>query len=551
MGKDNLWKLTIPFQDDPTTGCFKYKYGIYSKGHDFKLPLFGTRIGMLSKDPSYCEERGERRVMSEVQLDVFHYPDNRNYMFQTVPQSVIFYVQWLFSSVFPSTVSEFLTQIERLNFRSLSTKHVETIVDWIVKQASANPITEVQCLYLCIVLGHTESNYFYSSLFFPSGHQTVKACDRLLQCFSGSIISNLLSTSNLKSLKKIATLLVRNSSSPGWLTLAAYFYPYLGIKYLLGKEYTSGLDYRYDVAEYQKWMKALFLNVKGMENRDDQFAHQKLLLLVLKSAPVFDAALDLLERSDVRGFFANEDEMVDFFVKFYQARQRDTSTHKEIGAKLVEFFQIPKMFRGKMHKFLYPILLEYAKSDDKLKDEHEKVFLKSIISERFLAMEQVLFLLMELSKSKSVPRQNLLLKILSNELFEKDWHETQLVQKVGICKSWVISRVNYHMRAGSIDGLDKTKTVYEAINAVMRCSVNVTNVTLAQDVSIFVVGKFLGNEDALSILQAFASVEKCVTVVQDCYKSHVRKILERTPKVVKKSSTFLEECSSSRYAFFF
>jgi hypothetical protein len=548
MGIENLWKFTAFLHDDPITGRFKYKYGIYSKGHDFKVPIFG-RIGMFSKDPSYCEERGERSVKSEVQFDVFHYPDSRNYQYQTVPRSVIFYLQWLFPSVFPSTISEFLTHIEKLNFKSLTAKHVEIIVDWIVKQASANSVTDFQCVYLCIVLGHIESNYFYSTLSFPSGHQTAKACDRFLQCLNALVNSNLLSISNLKILKKVATLLVKNSSSPGWLTLAAYFYPYLGIKFLLSKEYTTGLIYRYGVKEYQKWLKALFLNVKEMENRDDQFAHQRLLFLVLKSAPILDAALELFERTNVRGFFRNEDEMVDFFFKFYQDRHGDTGTHKETGAKLTEFFKIPEIFRSKMHKFLYQILLDYAKSDDELKDEHEKIFLNSIISINVLDMEEVLCLLMELSKSKSVHCQNLLLKILDNQLFKQGWHETQLARKVGICKSWVMTRVNNNMRAFSIDGLDKTKVVFEAINAIMRCSLNISNVTLANDVSTHVVERVLGKEDAISILQAFASIEKFVPVVQDCYKSYVRKILEQTPKVVKKSSKFLMECSTSRYAF--
>jgi hypothetical protein len=549
MGIENLWKFTVFFRDDPITGRFKYKYGISSKGHDYKVPIFG-RIGMFSKDPSHCEERGERSVKSEIQFDVFHYPDSRKYQYETVPRSVIFYLQWLFPSVFPSTISEFLTQIEKLNFNSLTAKYVDSIVDWIVKQASAISVTDFQCVYLFIVLGHVESNCLYPNVSFPSGHQTAKACDRLLQCLSALVNSNLLSTSNLKILKKVATLLVKNSSSPGWLTLAAYFYPYLGIKFLLSKEYATGLNYRYSVEEYQKWLKVLFLNVKEMKNRDDQVAHQRLLFLVLKSAPILDAASGLFERADVRGFFLNEDEMVDFFLKFYQDKHGNTGTHKETGAKLAEFFQIPKIFRSKMNKFLYPILLEYAKSNDELKDEHEKIFLNSIISIDVLTMEQVLCLLTELSKSKSVHRQNLLLKILSNQLFERDWQETQLARKVGICKSWVMTRVNYNMRAASIN-LDKTKVVFEAIDAIIRCSLNITNVTLAKDVSTHVVEKVLGNEDALSILQAFASIEKCVPVVQDCYKSHVRKILEQTPKVVKKSSKFLKECSTSRYAFSF
>jgi hypothetical protein len=472
-------------------------------------------------------------------------------MYQTIPQSVIFYVQWLFFSVYPSTVSEFLNQIESLDFKSLvdSTKNVEILVNWIVKQASTIYVADVQGLYLCIVLGHIESNSFYSKVFFPSGQQTAEACDRLLQCLGAKDNSTYLSPSNLKILKKVATLLVENSSKPGWLTLAAYFYSYFGIKFLLEKEFFRNFNYKYDVEEYKKSIKTLFLNPKEIKNRDDRIAHQKLLHVVLKSAPVLGVALDIFQRPDVQKYFASHDEMVKFFVNFYEGRRRDTNTYKKTGMKLAEFFQIPKMFREKIHKSLYPILLEYAKSDEELKDEHVEIFLNSIIPEDVLAAEQVLALLVELSRSKSVPRQNLLLEILNNELFKQFWHERPLEKKVGICKSWVIVRVNYvYLRVGGGNGVDKTRAVYEAMDTIMRCSLNIGNSNLAQNVSTYVVEKVLGKEDPISVLQAFTSIEKCVTVVQECYKSHAKKILEQAPTVVRKSYTFLKDWSTSRYA---
>ena len=543
---DNLWKFTCLFRSDLGTDRLKYKYVIYSKGHDFKLPLFG-RIGLFSQDPSYCEERGERSVKSEVQFDVFHFPGNRLYYDDTLPQSVVFYLQLLFSSVHPTTVSEFISQIERLNFTSLKSKHVTCSVNWIVKEALERSISDVQCLYLCIVLGRIEEKFLYG-LTFPKGDRTAEACDRLLQGFS-AVDCNILSTLNFQIVKKVAVLLVENCSSPGWLTLAAHFYPVFGVKFVLGKKYSSSLKHRYDVSEYQKMVRALLLHVKETENRDDQLAHQRLLLLVLESAPVLSVALKLSERSDVCRFFANDDEMVSLFVKFCQEWQRDSSIN-DTGAKMVDFFQIPNKFRCKMHKLLYPILLEYAKSDDKLKDEHVEIFLQSIISDDVLADFQIFALLMELSKSKSVSRQNLLLEILNNKLFEQFWHEAALAKKVDICKTWVMTRVNYIL-GSSANGVDKTKAVYEAIDAIMRCSLNIRNQSLVQDVSKYIVEKILGNEDGISVLQAFTSIEKCVSVVQECYKSHAKKILEHAPKVVRKSKKFLKDCSSSRYAYHF
>ena len=543
MGAKNLWKITIALCNDRNTSRLKYKYTIHCKGHDFKLPLFG-RIGMFSKDPSYCEERSERTVHSEVQFDVFHYPDDRNYMYLIIPQSVIFYVQWMLPSIFPSTIHEFLTQIECLNFKSLAGKNSELVIDWIMKQALSPSVTHAQCLYLCIVLGHVEANCFHS-FSYSSGYQRV--FDRFLWSLNPRVDSDFISTLNLKVLRKIAVLLVQNSSTPGWLTLAACFYPHFGIKFLLGKQYESCLNYKYDVEEYKNVVSVLFSKVKEMKSGDDQYAHKEMLALVLKSAPDLCAALSLSERTDVCGLFASEDEMIDFFVKFCQDKLKDTSTHKETGAKLADFFQIPKIFRRKMHKSLCPILLEYAKSDQDLKDGHVKIFLDSIISESFLSVDQVIVILTELSKSATDPRQKLLLDILDNKRFEKIWHEVKFARKVAICTSWVVTRVVLAIRQHS---LDKTRAVYEAIDAIVNCSLNITNATLAKEVSTKVVSRFLENEDAVDVLQAFPRIEKCRPLVQDCYKSHVRTMLEQSPKVVKKSSKFLKNCSHSRYVSF-
>ena len=547
--KRNLWKFSLLVEGDPIKDRLKYKYGFKSKGHDFKLPLIG-RIGIFSKDPSYCEEASEKRVESQVQFDVFHFPDDRFYLSETRPQSVVFYVQWLMGFVYPPTISEILIQIEGLRFDLLCIKHVKHSVNWILEQASGNSVTDVQRLYLCIVLSHIDKHYPYT-LPIPTNSQITEAFDRLLQCLNTCVYSNFLSPSNLKSLQKIAITLVQNCSSPGWLTLAAYFYPYLGIQFLIEKKHAIGLNYRYDRKEYHKRVNELLFNIK-IKNSDDQLVHQKLLHFMLKCAPTLDETFDLFENYDVPQFFDTEEKKVDFFVKFYQDQQRGYSTQsKSSGAKLIEFFKIPEKMRGRLYNLLYSILLEYAKSDEELKNEHVKIFLHSVISNKDLDMPRVLEILKELSKSKSIPRQDLLLKILSNNLFEQDWHGTLHDEKVKICTSWVTTRVT-NKNARNDGGSEGTAAVYEAMNAIMQCSLNIANETLAKKVFTKVVEKMLRNEDTISVLKASASIEKCVAVVQECYKSHVRNILRQTPGVVRKSSKFLEEISSSsKYAFIY
>jgi hypothetical protein len=220
---------------------------------------------------------------------------------------------------------------------------------------------------------------------------------------------------------------------------------------------------------------------------------------------------------------------------------------KTVGAMLIEFYKIPKKMRGRMNIYLFSTLLEFSTSDDELSGEHTEIFLKSIISRKYLDENQVFDVLMALSKSKIVARQNLLLKILSNDLFWQHWRDASLQRKVEICKSWVITRVVNKSCTNSLGGVNKIVAVYEAVDALMQCSLNIGNKTLAQDVCTCVVERILRNEDAVSVLQAFATIEKCVPVVQDCYKSHVRIKLSEAPKTVKKASLFLQEFSNSRY----
>ena len=541
-GHFNMWKYSAMLPGDG----LKYKYRLIEKRQDSKFPFLGRFETAFSEDPTCCEESSDRDVESQAQLDVFSFPQDKQYLSETVPKAIFFYLKLLLPSVNRSTISKILYQIESFQFIACETKHVKECVNWIVEYALDPSGSDLQRLYLCIALGHLKNSS--SSLPFPNDNKTAKACDRLLQCLNSCVDYNFLSKSNLNCLEKIANTLVVHSSSPGWLTLAANFYPHLGIGFVLDKDHTKDLYYEYDGNEYKKIVAALLVNIK-IANVNDRIAHQGLLYWVLRNAPTnLDAALELFKNSDVCQFFTDEGEKANFFATFYQETMRATNTRKEsVGAKLVGLYKIPEEVRRRMQKCLFLTLLKYAKSDEELNGEHVKIFLKSVISEKYLEMYEVLDILMELSKSKSVPHQDLLLEILNKDLFKKDWHDAPFNQKVEICKSWVITRVINKRRLGSISGVDKIVAVYEAVDAIMQCSLNIGNRILAQNVCTRILETILRNEDAVSVLRAFTSIEKCVAVVQDCYIFHVRMRLRQTPKVVKKSSMFLKECSNSRY----
>ena len=543
-GNYNLWEYSTMLCGDPIKNRYEYKYGFREKGQDFTVPIFG-RIGMLSKDSSYCVESSQRQLGSGAHFDIFHFSDDESYHCDTIPKGVIIYIKWLFSFVSRRPIAETLIQIEKFPFNQLGRKYIQDCLNFVVIRALDFATTDVECLYLCIVLSHVVKPDS-SLLPFPNDdeNKTAATCDRLLQCLSTCAYSNLLSMANLDCLKKIALLLVGNSNSPGWLTLAVHFYPYLGPEFVLNKKYTAALNYTYDSNEYKKMVSSLLLHIKR-KNDDDKAIHQQLLLFVLENAQNIDAVWQIYEIVDFSLFFHSEEEKVSFFVDFY--KQEDIGTKKQtVGLKLTGFCNIPKNIREKMHKFLIQILLQFAKSDEDLNDEHANIFLEVIITED-LGVNQLFQVFVELSRSKSAHRQDLLLKILDNELFDDHWRDAELAEKLHICKTWVKERT-MNMRCNSnLDDVGKIVTAYEAINAIMQCSLNISNKTLAKHLSTSVVEGILKRVEVVSFIQAFDNLEKCAAVVQECYKSDLKSGLVQAPKAVKKSRTFLRECSRSRY----
>jgi hypothetical protein len=285
---------------------------------------------------------------------------------------------------------------------------------------------------------------------------------------------------------------------------------------------------------------------KPQSNNDEV---SNLLHLVLKSAPNWDAVLELFESPAVAQFFPNEDEKVEFVVRYCPITTRSKS--KSPGTRLMTFHSIPAKLRVRMHKRLLSILLEYAKSDNESNHEHGKVFLQSIKSGN-LDKDQVGNVLLELARSKSIHCQNLLLEILKSENIQSQWFNIHPDKMKEICQSWVITRVVSKKSVdNSLVGVNKICATYEAVDAIMNCSSILSNKNLAQKVCTHVMKTILRTEDVILFLKAFPSVEKCTGVVRECYISDVRgKLLKNTSKTtIKKSiaSIFLKQCSNSRY----
>ena len=521
----NLWYCTTKFSSSPINHL-KYRYTLrqHLTDYEIKVPWYG-KVNVLSTPAIECNERDERTVKHQFHFDVFMFPGNR--VGETVMRASIWYAKWLLKFVDGSTFSAILNYIQRS--MQPTKNHTKELVLWISEQASQNSTTDMQRSYLCVILCrlHVLSSHL-------KGNKMM--CDRLLQCFSTCAYPSSLSESDLKRLKTTATILVENSSSPGWLTLAAYFYSYLGIKFLLDDKHKESLNHRYDSDDYQKLVTELFSHL-GVESQDE---YKKLLKYVMKSAPTLVDAMDLFQRPEISEIFATEDEKVDFFAKFFEKESIKSKRKKALWERLVVFHHTPEKIRSKVYK--YSTLLEYAKSGDELKDVDIKVLVELILSIKQLDMDKFIDVLNEFSTSKSSSHQDLLLQILDDDNFKEAWLEIPPDTKVDICKSWVRNRVITMKHKSKLDNSEMVVLVYQSMEAITRCCF--LNTLMAQKVSTHVVEKVFESKDGIYVLKAFESIEQFSPVVKECYISHVKKIL--TPQLVKKSSQIFKKCSTTR-----
>ena len=519
----NLWYCTTKFSSSPINHL-KYRYTLrqHLTDYEIKVPWYG-KVNVLGTPAIECNERDERTVKHQFHFDVFMFPGNR--VGETVMRASIWYTKWLLKFVDGSTFSPILNYIQRS--MQPTKNHTKELVLWISEQASQNSTTDMQRSYLCVILCrlHVLSSHL-------KGNKMM--CDRLLQCFSACAYPSSLSESDLKRLKTTATILVENSSSPGWLTLAAYFYSYLGIKFLLDDKHKESLNHTYDSDDYQKLVTELFSHL-GVESQDE---YKKLLKYVMKSAPTLVDAMDLFQRPEISEIFATEDEKVDFFAKFFEKENNKSKKKKSLWENLVVFYYMPEKTRGKVYKLLYSTLLEYAKSVDKCEDKNIKVLVHLILSIKQLGMDQFINVVNEFSSFS----RHLLPQILDNESFKEAWLEIPSDKKVEICKLWVTNQVVIIKNETKVDNAEMVVLVYQLMEAIMQHFS--LNILMAQQVSAHVGELVFESKDAIFILDAFESIVKLSPVVQDCYISHVKKIL--IPELVKKSSQILRTYSRTR-----
>ena len=531
-GAVQLWKLTYIFPGDVTQwNHVRYNYSILSK-----RSTGSKMVGKFSRqEPNGCfEEKGERKIGSPVRLDVFRFPAEKKYSEEIVPRAILFYTAWLLPLVNIANIKEILTPIENMNFSSLNQNAVKQLLDRILEMAVNPSVNDVQRLYLCVVLGHLPGKLAQNlHRLFLNDTRTKWAFNRLLQCLNAFSKYKLLSPSSLKLLQKIAHALVKNSRCPGWLTFAAYFYPYFGVNYVVNNS-TPRRNYERD--EYRQMVDLLLSHVIVNQHKDP--LHRKLLQKMLGNAPDLDASLELSDDEKVNSFFASGKDKEQFFDHFYRSSSAAKST-KSVK-KLDEIVKIKKKGRPEIpREVVHTSMLAFATSVGEPKQSEVDAFFQLITSDQDMPIDKVETVLEKLSKSKSVRHHNLLLDLLKRKMFEGRWQKVSFAHKSSICTSWIEVNETQKHESGTV-------TVYQAIDDLMSCSLNVSDKGLAEHLCENVSKKLFKDESVGRVFKAFKNVEKLSPIVQDGYKNHVKSILKKDPRLLRNPSKTLKQWSQSR-----
>ena len=493
----NMWYGCVEFNCDPMKNDCKYNYSL------------------TTNDDTYCNEWIIRDVKRKFQFDVFRPPKESTSHYQ---MRVEWYVIWLLQFVDDSRFLEILTHSKTFKLKPLkSGNNLKNVLSGILENVSDASITDIQRFYLLAILCRI-------SKYEPLNLNDKTACDKLLQCLL-SCHYMLLPESYLKSLKKLAVVLVKNSNSPGWLTFAAHFYPFFEIEFF-NKNGTELPEYSYGEDEYRKMTGLLFARLKDkkLKNRDDG---EKVLQKVFKSAPSIFDILNDVERPEISTLFKSEFEKVRFFVKFFTTALKDGKVNSLEGTP----------FRDLLSKFL-----DFYATQKKAVQEEAVSFIFAI---KKLDMEYFTETLKELSKS--VSNQRLLLHIFEEKDF---WNGVFTEKQVDIFQLWVHTNI-----MGSQSEQDKFNLVLRSIDDVTQHCRDAENYQyLVNKLCTDVLKEFSFSEDPNSILEGFVDIEKLSSVVQASFINKAKNVLsselQKSPQVYSSILKYAREYSSKRYVYF-
>lgn len=337
-------------------------------------------------------------------------------------------------------------------------------IHWILQKSASTKTNYCQSLCLCALIGHLVVMKKGDLLTVELSDHTKSAFDQLLEHLHICQRKHTKIQEPVKILLESgARTIVLGCSWPGWLTYAAYFKHFLGIKHILETEFETN-THHYSEAEFLYLLTPLVYGIKHINRVEpyEQRIYHQYLQRIMQYIPNDKALFLMSESENIHRFFSSYPDRQIFFFSFYQTKF--ISDPGSLEAKLNGFDELPISVREKLHIFIVNYILVFLKSTDcSSKEDNDAIF--NFLSK--VSLYQFLDLLFFLSKSNELYQRDLFFRIICEESLQSSWEKIESNYRYRLCKYWIDQTVN--SEKNSLNRLGRFKAFLLAVNSLLSC----------------------------------------------------------------------------------
>ena len=411
-----------------------------------------------------------------------------------------------------------VSHIFNVKIELLSPTAIKRCIQWVIDRAHS--VEEKQLLFLCATLGYIALVMKVYCLPLPNDEKTKRAFDKLLQNLEKCFKKKFRVPDNcLHLLERSAYTLVQGSSKPGWLTFAAYFRYFFGMKYVLDVRIESCACSK---EEYWKLLSLLVFDVPSIKKArpEEREFYQPFLKRILEFAPDEDILFQMSQNKDaIYRFFYSSNDREYFFIEFY--KNSLNSGAENLDERIKRLNKLPAHVRAKMSGLVFGYVQQFIDTvAEPSSDDMDAVF--HLISENF-SDEKVLYLLQHLSKSSSsTTHHDLFLQLLNDQKFSRKWEKVSPSEKIKICWSWV----NAH---SSKKNGARIKAIFEAVDILISCAHISSNKNVIQNLCEYASNWLFQHEDSIRIIEEFKEIANYSPDIHNCFKKLIEETFRRKP----------------------
>ncbi len=440
----------------------------------------------------------------------------------------------MYSAQSEKYISAVVSRFSYVNVGSLNPAAIQRCIQWVIEQAHS--VENKQLLFLCATLGYIAHVKDFGWLQLPNDETTKHVCDKFLKNLETCFRKGFRIPDNcLHLLKRSAYTLVQGSSKPGWLTFAAYFRPFFGMKYVLDVRMKSCA---YSKDEYWKLLSLLVFGVTSIKNprTEEREFYQLFLKRILKFAPDEDVLFQMFQYKDLYRFFYSPSDREHFFTEFY--KDSVNSRAENLDERIKRLNKLPAHVRAKMSGLVFGYVQQFIDNVvEPSPDETDAVF--HLISENF-SDDNFLYLLRHLSKSSSsATHHDLFLQLLNDQKFSRKWEKVSPREKVNICLAWVNARSSREIGA-------RIKAIFQAVDILISCAHISSNENVIHDLCGHAFNWLLQHEDSTRIIEEFKEIENYSPGIQNCFKQLITETFRRKPHLLTKEEILANLSGNTR-----